>query len=451
MHELPPAVTGGWLANLKVDLRSVPPPSWGASTQRTVANAGRVLRGERAGWRAVFPFAGPAIIASVAYIDPGNFATNIQAGAADGYTLLWVVVLANLIAMLLQSLSARVGIVTGRNLAELSREYFSRPVVWAMWIGSEIAAMATDLAEFLGGALGLSILLRIPLFTGMLLTAVITYLILGLQRRGFRPLELLIAALVAVVGLSYLMEVVIAPLSWGKAALDSIVPHLDNAKAVTLAVGILGATVMPHAIYLHSGLTQNRVPAEGDRQRQQLVRFSNYEILVALGFAGLINMAMLAMAAAVFHDGRHNDIADISTAYETLKPLLGGGAAVVFMLSLIASGLSSSAVGTMAGQVIMQGFINIHIPIWIRRLVTMAPAFVVVALGANLTQALVMSQVILSLALPIPMISLVMLTCRRDVMGAFVNSRLTATVAIIATVVVLALNGLLLVQFAGLV
>jgi manganese transport protein len=360
-----------------------------------------------------------------------------------------VVVLANVIAMLFQALSAKLGIVTGRNLAELCRECFPRPIVWAMWIVSEVAAMATDLAEFLGGAIGLALLFGMPLLVGMVITGVATYAILLLQQTGFRPIELLIGGLVGVIGLCYFIELVIAPPDWAAAAYHSIVPRLDDANAVLLSVGIIGATVMPHAIYLHSGLTQSRVIPNDDGERRKLVRFSNREVMLALGLAGLINMAMVAMAAAVFHDGIHNDVAEIETAYRTLVPLLGMGAAAIFLTSLIASGLSSSAVGTMAGQLIMQGFVGFRIPLWVRRVVTMVPSFVVVALGANATQALILSQVVLSLALPVPMIALLLLSRRPDVMGRFATRRFTSIVATAATATVLVLNFLLILQTVG--
>ena len=417
-------------------------------TDRTMLAGSEALAGRRRGLRSLLPFAGPAVIASVAYMDPGNFATNIQAGAKYNYNLLWVVVLANVIAMIFQALSAKLGIVTGRNLAELCREHFPRPMVWGMWVGSEIAAMATDLAEFLGGAIGLSLLLGMPLLTGMMITGIATYAILILQRGGFRPIELLIGGLVGVIGASYLVELLIAPPDWSAVAFHAVVPRLDGSEAVLLAVGIVGATVMPHAIYLHSGLTQDRVLPRTDGERRRLLRFSNREVVLALGLAGLVNMAMVAMAASVFHHG-HEDIAQIDTAYRTLIPVLGSGAAAVFLVSLIASGLSSSAVGTMAGQVIMQGFVGFRIPLWLRRLVTMAPSFAVVALGIDGTQALVLSQVVLSLILPVPMIALLVLTRRREVMGPYANGRLTMVTAIAAATVVLVLNLLLVLQLAG--
>ncbi|MCW3473967.1 Nramp family divalent metal transporter [Limobrevibacterium gyesilva] len=417
-------------------------------SERTVAAGQEALDGRRRGLRAFLPFAGPAVIASVAYVDPGNFATNIQAGAKYGYALLWVVVAANLIAMLFQALSAKLGIVTGKSLPAQCRDRFPRPVVIAMWLASEVAAMATDLAEFLGAAIGLSLLFGLPLFTGLVITGVATYAILVLGQHGFRPIELVIGAFVAVIGACYAIELVISPPDWGAFATGSVVPRLVDAGGITLAVGIIGATVMPHAIYLHSALTQNRVPAANDRERRRILRFSNIEVLVALGFAGLVNMAMIAMAASAFHAG-HRDVAEIETAYRTLVPLLGAAAGAVFMGSLLASGFSSSVVGTMAGQVIMQDFVHFRTPLWLRRLITMIPAFVVVGLGANATDSLVISQVMLSLALPVPMIALLILTGRRDVMGDFVNSRVTQVAATAGCMVVLALNGLLLLDAAG--
>jgi len=393
-------------------------------------------------------FAGPAVIASIAYMDPGNFATNIQAGAKYGYTLLWVVVMANIIAMLFQALSAKLGIVTNKNLAEMCRDQFSSPVVWGMWVVSEIAAMATDLAEFLGGALALSILFHLPLLVGMGITALITYTLLLVEKRGFRPLELMIGGLVAVIALCYLIEMFIAPVNWTAAGLGMVIPKLPDAQALTISVGIIGATVMPHAIYLHSGLTQSRTPAKNSSERRKLLSFSNIEVVIALSIAGLVNIAMVIMASSAFHAG-HSDVAEIETAYHTLTPLLGIGAAGVFLLSLIASGISSSVVGTLAGQMIMQGFVGFYIPVWLRRLVTMIPAFVVVSMGVNATDALVYSQVVLSLALPAPMIALVMFTRRRDIMGEFVNNKLTVILSVIGTVIIVTLNIILLLQVFG--
>ncbi len=414
-------------------------------SERTVATAHGVLAGRHSGLRTALAFAGPAVIASIAYMDPGNFATNIQAGAKYGYGLLWVVLLANIIAMLFQGLSAKLGIVTGRNLAELCRDHFPRSVVWPMWVVSEIAAMATDLAEFLGGAIGLSLLLHLPLLAGMVVTAIVTYGLLMCERFGFRPLELIIGSIVGIICLCYVVEIFIAPVDWSSALFHTVTPQLADAEALLLSVGIIGATVMPHAIYLHSGLTQARVPVRDDNDRRMVLRFSNREVVIALSVAGLVNMAMVMMASGAFHAG-HPEVAEIETAYHTLTPLLGAAAAGVFLVSLIASGVSASTVGTMAGQMIMQGFIGFRIPIWVRRLVTMVPAFVVVALGANATNALVISQVILSLALPLPMISLIIFTSKTDIMGAFANTALTRVAAMIATAAVLGINVVLIVQ-----
>jgi manganese transport protein len=417
-------------------------------SDRTLATAREVLAGQRRGLRGSLAFVGPAVIASIAYIDPGNFATNIQAGAKYGYGLLWVVLLANVLAMLFQALSAKLGIVTGRNLAELCRDHFPRPVVWAMWIVSEIAAMATDLAEFLGGAIGLSLLLHIPLLAGMAVTALVTYGILMFQNYGFRPLELIIGAIVGLIGLCYLVEMFIAPVDWAAAAYHTVVPQIADGEALLLVVGIIGATVMPHAIYLHSGLTQARVPVRDDGDRQKVLHFSNREVMVALALAGLVNMAMVIMASSAFHAG-HPDVSQIETAYHTLTPLLGSAAAGVFLLSLIASGISSSAVGTMAGQMIMQGFVGFYIPLWVRRAVTIVPAFIVVAWGANATNALVISQVVLSIALPLPMISLLIFTRRTDIMGQFASSPLIQAAAVAGTAIVLLLNLFLVLQICG--
>jgi manganese transport protein len=378
-------------------------------------------------------------------MDPGNFATNIQAGAKYGYGLLWVVLLANVIAMLFQALSAKLGIVTGRNLAEHCRDRFPRPVVLAMWVISEIAAMATDLAEFLGGAIGLSLLLHMPLLAGMVATAIITYGLLMCEQFGFRPLELVIGAIVGLICICYLAEMFIAPIDWSAAAFHTVTPQLADSGAVLLAVGIIGATVMPHAIYLHSGLMQARVPVRSDDDRRTVLKFSNREVVIALSMAGLVNMAMVMMASSAFHAG-HPEVAEIETAYHTLTPLLGTAAAGIFLVSLIASGVSASTVGTMAGQMIMQGFVGFRIPLWLRRLVTMVPAFIVIAIGVEPTKALVISQVVLSIALPLPMISLIIFTSRTDVMGIFANPAVIRALAIIATALVLGLNGVLIYQ-----
>ncbi len=419
----------------------------GTITERTQAAIQETLAGRGPRFSALL-FVGPAVIASIAYMDPGNFATNIQAGARYGYALLWVVLLANAVAMLFQALSAKLGIVTRRNLAEMCRDRLPKPLVYAMWALSEFAAMATDLAEFIGGAVGLSLLLHLPMLAGMAVVALLTFGILHFERWGFRPIELIIGAFVAAIGLCYFIELLIAPIDWAAAGAGLVTPRLPDAGALTLAIGIIGATVMPHAIFLHSGLTSARGAARDDGQRRMLIRFSNVEVIVALTAAGLVNMAMLMMAASAFHAG-HSDVAEIETAYVTLTPILGPAAAAVFLTSLLASGVSSSAVGTMAGQMVMQGFVGFRIPVLARRLITMIPAFVIVALGVNATDALVYSQVALSLALPAPMIAVVVFTSRRDIMGAFANARVTLAAAIAGTAIVLTLNVVLVLQTLG--
>ncbi len=396
----------------------------------------------------MLPFIGPAVVASIAYMDPGNFATNIQAGARHGYMLLWVVLLANVIAMLFQALSARLGIVSGHSLATLCRMHFPRPLVIAMWVASEVAAMATDLAESIGAAIGISVLFHLPLLAGLLITFAITWGLLTFQSRGFRPLELIITGFVGIISVAYLIELFIAPPDWGQFLFHTVVPELNGADSVTLAVGIVGATVMPHAIYLHSAMMIDRVKARNDGERWRLIRYSNLEVLIALSLAGLVNMAMVAMAATMFHQG-HSDVGEIETAYHTLLPLMGGVAAGAFMTSLLASGLSSSVVGTMAGQVIMQDFVGFHIPLWVRRTATMLPAVVVVAMGVDATNALVLSQVVLSVVLPVPMIALLVLIRRPAVMAGFAIGRTAQVLAATASIVVLALNLVLLWESFG--
>jgi manganese transport protein len=399
-----------------------------------------VLDGHKKGLLALLPFLGPAFIASVAYIDPGNFATNIQGGSAFGYNLLWVILLANLMAMLLQTLSAKLGIATGLNLAEMCRKHFRKPVVYTMWVVAEISAMATDLAEFLGASIALNLLFGIPLLYATLIVGVMTYLILQLERYGFRPLEAVITALVGVIALSYVIETFLSRPDWGQVSYHAVVPWLGGTQSVLFSVGIIGATVMPHVIYLHSSLTQKRIVPRNEKEARRIFKWGIPDVIIAMGVAGLVNMAMLYMAAATFHAHGQTNIGDISTAYQTLTPLLGGAATIIFAISLLASGLSSSTVGTMAGQVIMQGFVGFTIPIWLRRLVTMIPAVVVAAIGLNPTITLVLSQVVLSFVLPLPVITLVLFTSRRDIMGTLVNKRITTWATIACSVVILSLN-----------
>lgn len=419
-----------------------------AGGTRLNAAAHATLEGRRRGILAFLPFLGPAFIACVAYIDPGNFATNIQGGSAFGYKLLWVIVLANLMAMLIQGLSAKLGIATGRSLPEACRDHFPRPAVYAMWVIAEVGAMATDLAEFLGASLGLNLLLHIPLLPATLLTGVATYAILTLQRYGARPIEALISVLVGVIAVSYIIETFFVRPNWGQVAYHSVVPWLGKGS-VLISVGIIGATVMPHVVYLHSALTQDRIVPRTEAEARRIFRYSIPDIVIAMGLAGVINMAMLYMAASTFYTHNMTNIADIPSAYHTLTPLLGAAASAIFAISLLASGLSSSTVGTMAGQVIMQGFVGFTIPIWLRRGLTMVPAVIIAAIGINPTEALVISQVVLSLVLPLPVIALTYFTRRRDVMGILVNRRTTTVLAVICSILIVTLNILLLYETAG--
>ena len=413
-----------------------------SSDAKTVQNALNVLGSKKKKniLARMFPFMGPAFIASVAYVDPGNFATNIQGGAQFGYLLIWVIVASNLMAMLVQTLSAKLGLVTGLNLAEHCREQFPKPVVVTMWILMEIVAMSTDLAEFLGAALGFQLLMGVPLFIGALLTGVATILILGLERFGFRPLEAVISSMVAMIALCYLAETFIVRPDWGLVLHNTFVPRFAGAESVFLGCGILGATVMPHAIFLHSALMQGRIVVRDKARLQSLYRFEIADVLIAMGIASCVNAAMLIMAAATFYQTGHTSIATIEEAYRTLEPLLGSAAKWIFGLSLLVSGLSSSTVGTSAGQVIMQGFLERHIPIWLRRLVTMAPPLVVIGLGLDPTRTLVMSQVVLSFGLPFAVIPLVMFTRRADIMGEMVNKRVTTAAAALVAAVIVVLN-----------
>jgi manganese transport protein len=427
------------------DLIKVGPAARDASTLQAANDvlSGQSKKGKLA---KLMPFLGPAFIASVAYMDPGNFATNIAGGAQFGYMLLWVIVASNLMAMLLQTLSAKLGIATGRNLAEICRDRFPRPVVWFLWVLMEIVAMSTDLAEFLGAALGFNLLLGVPMWLAGILTAIATFLILGLERYGFRPLEAVITALIAVVAGSYLIETILDKPDWAAVAHGALVPQFNGVESVVLAAGILGATVMPHALFLHSSLTQNRIVVKTAAHKKRLYRFEIADVGIAMGVAGLVNMAMLIMAASTFYYSGLTHVATIEDAYLTLQPLLGPLAGVVFAISLLASGLSSASVGTMAGQVIMQGFLHHQIKPWIRRFVTMLPSLIVIAMGLNPTRVLVLSQVVLSFGLPFAVVPLIMFTRRKDVMGELVNRRMTTALAILAAAVIITLNIYLLYQ-----
>jgi manganese transport protein len=417
----------------------------------TVAAGKGVLDGSasRTGIRRLTPFLGPAFIASVAYVDPGNFATNIQGGAKFGYLLLWVVVASNLMAMLIQSLSAKLGIATGSNLAEHCRERFPRPVVWGMWLLMEAVAMATDLAEFLGAALGLYLLTGTPLWLAGLITAVATFVILGLERHGFRPLEAVITAMVGAIAACYLVETVLDRPDWGLVAYHAVVPGFRGAESVLLATGILGATVMPHVIFVHSALTQGRIVVRDPVQLKRLFRYEVIDVGIAMGLAGMINAAMLIMAASTFHSHGMTGVGSIEEAYRTLEPLLGVGAKWVFGVSLLAAGLSSATVGTMAGQIVMQGFVRRRVPIWLRRAVTMVPSLVIIAVGFDPTRTLVVSQVLLSFGLPFALVPLVLFTADRRRMGVLVNRPWTTVLAGLVAALIVGLNAYLLVQTFG--
>jgi manganese transport protein len=378
--------------------------------------------------RATLAMLGPAFVAAVAYVDPGNFATNIQAGSKFGYALLWVVLLANLMAMLIQYLSAKLGVATGQSLPEVCRERFPRWTSWGLWVQAEVMAMATDVAEFLGAAIGLNLLFGVPLLVAGLITGLIAFAILELQRRGYRRFELAIAALLGIVFAGFLYETLqIGPSA--RASLEGLIPGFGGSGAVYLAVGIVGATVMPHVIYLHSALTKGRMPVRDDAERRRVLRFERIDVIVALGLAGLINLAMLAAAAKLFHGSGHTGVTTIEGAHAGLGQLVGGGAALAF-----------------AVQIVMAGFIKVRIPVFVRRTVTMIPALVILAIGLNPTAALVLSQVVLSFGIPFALFPLVVLTGRREVMGAQVNSGLTSVVAYSIAALITGMNVLLLAQ-----
>jgi manganese transport protein len=399
--------------------------------------------------RATLAMLGPAFVASIAYVDPGNFATNLQGGAKFGFMLLWVVVLANLMAMLIQYLSAKLGIVTGRNLPESFRAHYPRWMSRGMWVQAELITMSTDVAEFLGAALALNLLFHVPLLIAGVMTGFIAFGLLELRVHGYRRFEIAITGILGIIFLGFIYETFnIGPSASGAAS--GLVPHLGGTESLYLAVGIIGATVMPHAIYLHSALTQDRMPLRDDRERARVLRFERTDVIIALGIAGLINMSMLAVAAQLFHGSGHTGINTIQGAHAGFGTLVGGGAALAFAIALLASGASSSSVGTYAGQVVMAGFVNVRISLYVRRIVTMLPALVVLALGVNPTDALVLSQVVLSFGIPLALIPLVILTSRGDVMGVHVNRRLTTVLAWACAVLITGLNGFLLyLQFFG--
>jgi manganese transport protein len=412
----------------------------------TARAAHESLKGNRRGLRRILPFLGPAFIAAVAYVDPGNFATNIAGGAQFGYLLLWVILVSNLMAMLIQSMSAKLGIATGKNLPEVCRARFPRPVTFLLWVQAEIIAMATDLAEFIGAALALNLLFGIPLFPAGLLTAVGAFGILELQRRGFRPLEAVIAAMVGVIVVAFAFQMFYAEPEADRVLAGLFTPGFRGTESVLLAAGILGATVMPHVIYLHSALLQGRVLPKTQDEARRLYRFTRIDVVIAMSIAGFINIAMLVVAASTFYKSGLTHVESLETAHKTLAGLVGGYSSTLFALALLGSGLSSSTVGTLAGQVVMQGFVRWRIPVWVRRLVTMLPALIVIGIGLDPSRTLVISQVVLSFGIPFALIPLVIFTGKREIMGALTNQRSTTVVAAVIATLITGLNIFLLYQ-----
>ncbi|OLR20171.1 Nramp family divalent metal transporter [Enterobacter kobei] len=402
---------------------------------RVESNSGRAARKLR------FALMGPAFVAAIGYIDPGNFATNIQAGASFGYQLLWVVVWANMMAMLIQILSAKLGIATGKNLAEQIRDHYPRPLVWFYWVQAEIIAMATDLAEFIGAAIGFKLLLGVSLLQGAVLTGIATFLILMLQKRGQKPLEKVIGGLLLFVAAAYIVELFFSQPKLAALGKGMLIPSLPTTEAVFLAAGVLGATIMPHVIYLHSSLTQHLHGGS----RKERYSATKWDVAIAMTIAGFVNLAMMATAAAAFHFSGHTGVADLDEAYLTLEPLLSHAAATIFGLSLVAAGLSSTVVGTLAGQVVMQGFIRFHIPLWVRRAVTMMPSFIVIMMGLDPTRILVMSQVLLSFGIALALVPLLVFTSDRKLMGELVNTPLIKRTGWLIVLLVVVLNMWLLV------
>jgi manganese transport protein len=389
------------------------------------------------------PLLGPAFVAAIAYVDPGNFATNFSAGAEFGYLLLWVILAANITAMLIQSLSAKLGLATGRNLPEVCRDTFPRPVSRGLWVQAELVAIATDLAEVIGGAVALYLLFGLPLPVGGLVTGVVAFGLLALQERGHRPFERAVMGLFAVILLGFLLTLVRVPIEPGPLA-AGLIPGFDGPESLLLATGILGATVMPHVIYLHSALTCRRDPAHTPAQRRRLLSAHRRGVLVAMGLAGLVNAAMLVVAAALFYGSDIPDTDTLEGVHAGLARAMDAPAALLFALALLASGFASSGVGTYAGQVVMQGFIQRRIPLFLRRLLTLAPALVILSLGVDPTEALVFSQVVLAFGIPFALVPLVLLTRDRRLMGELTNRPVTTVLASMAAAVIIALNAVLL-------
>jgi manganese transport protein len=428
--------------------RGVGPESVLPGEAAVAAAAYRSLDGHQRGLRRFWPFLGPAFVAAVAYIDPGNFATNIAGGAKFGYLLLWVVLAANLIAMLVQTQSAKLGIATGRNLAELCRERFSRRTSIGLWLQAELVAMACDVAEIVGAALGLNLLFGIPLFPAGILAGIGAFTILGLQQAGFRRLEAGISVLVGIVVASFVYELFDAGPSGGEVAKHLVLPGFSGSESLLLATGIIGATVMPHVIYLHSALTQRRIVGRDSAERKRILNFEKVDVVIALSLAGLVNLAMMIVAAALFHSSGLTGVDTIDGAYEGLRTLVSDRAATIFGVALLASGFASSSVGTMAGQVVMQGFIERQIPLFLRRAITLAPALLVLAVGLDPTDALVGSQVVLSFGIPFALVPLLMIAANKEVMKDLANPRWLTAIAGALAGLIIALNAFLLIQLA---
>jgi manganese transport protein len=441
---------------------SAPPPGQGLieKVERHEAGVEDVLPGEAAvaraarssldghsrGLRRFWPFLGPAFVAAVAYIDPGNFATNIAGGAQFGYLLLWVVLAANLIAMLVQTQSAKLGIATGKNLAELCRDRFPRRASIGLWLQAEVVAMACDIAEVVGAALGLNLLFGIPLFPAGLIAGAGAFAILTLQQRGFRRLEAGITVLVGVVVAAFAFELIDASPDGSEVAKHLVLPGFAGTESILLATGIVGATVMPHVIYLHSALTQKRIVGRNSAERKRILNFEKVDVVIALSLAGLVNLSMMIVAAALFHSSGLTGVDTIDGAYDALQQLASDKAATIFGIALLASGFASSSVGTMAGQVVMQGFIRRRIPLFVRRAITLAPALIVLAIGLDPTDALVGSQVVLSFGIPFALVPLLMIAADKEVMGDLVNPRWLSALAGVLAALIIALNVFLLYQ-----
>lgn len=405
----------------------------------SISNKGKLRR--------TLPFLGPAFLVSVGYIDPGNWATNIEGGAKFGYTLLWVLLLSNLMAILLQITAAKLGVATGRSLAENCREHFKKPVAIFLWITAELAAMATDLAEFLGAALGIYILLGIPLFPAALIGAAVTFGILLLHKYGFRFIEQIILGFVLIVAAVYIVELFYAKPDLRAVGYHMVVPELNSAS-ILVAIGMLGATVMPHNIFLHSSVVKNRLKPNEPKHNHRVYKFAIVDSLLALNIAWFINSSMIIMAAAVFFKNGVN-VTSIEDAYSTLTPLLGGFASFAFAIALLSAGLSSSVTGTMAGQYILEGFLKIKVPLWARRLVTMIPALIIIGMGIDTWKALVVSQVVLSMQLPFTIIPLILFTRNKKIMGKYANRSFTNLLLYVIAALIIVLNGLLLYQTFG--